>query len=198
MYDTKNFLLRAEKCVSCHLHIEADMVAAGHPDLLAFELDTFSAQMPPHWRDKGTFAPTKAWATGQVISLREAAKQLADRAGGNASAQLLNDAVAKVQGHGTVVKTLFGVVDPAVQKSVESDVAAVTEAGGKGDKAKLASTAKNLQSTMQAQAAKVAAREFDAAQTKKLMNDLAGSGDAIVAAGMRAAEQSAMALDRLY
>jgi cytochrome c554/c'-like protein len=198
MYDTKNFLLRAEKCVSCHLHIEADMVAAGHPDLLAFELDTFSAQMPPHWRDKGTFAPTKAWATGQVISLREAAKQLAERAGGSASPQLLSDAVAKVQGHGTVVKTLFGVVDPAVQKSVEADVAAVGDAGGKGDKAKLASTAKNLQSTMQAQAAKMAAREFDAAQTKKLMNDLAGAGDAIGAAGMRAAEQAAMALDRLY
>jgi hypothetical protein len=198
MYDTKNFLLRAEKCVSCHLHIEADMVAAGHPDLLAFELDTFSAQMPPHWRDKGTFAPTKAWATGQVISLREAAKQLAERAGGSPSPQLLGDAVAKVQGHGTVVKTLFGVVDPAVQKSVEADVAAIGEAGGKGDKAKLASTAKNLQSTMQAQAAKVAAREFDAAQTKKLMNDLAGAGDAIGAAGMRAAEQAAMALDRLY
>jgi hypothetical protein len=89
-------------------------------------------------------------------------------------------------------------VDPAVQKSVEADVAAVGDAGGKGDKAKLASTAKNLQSTMQAQAAKMAAREFDAAQTKKLMNDLAGAGDAIGAAGMRAAEQAAMALDRLY
>ena len=42
MYDTKNLLLRAEKCVSCHLAIEPDLVAAGHPDLLAFELDTFS------------------------------------------------------------------------------------------------------------------------------------------------------------
>ena len=56
MYDTKNFLLRAEKCVSCHLPIDAEMVAAGHPDLLAFELDTFSATMPPHWRDKGAWA----------------------------------------------------------------------------------------------------------------------------------------------
>ncbi|HEY2993768.1 MAG TPA: multiheme c-type cytochrome, partial [Methylomirabilota bacterium] len=85
MYDTKSFLLRAEKCVSCHLAIEHEMVAAGHPDLLAFELDTFSATMPPHWRDKGTWAGTKAWATGQLISLREAAKQLGDRAAGNAS-----------------------------------------------------------------------------------------------------------------
>ena len=60
MYDTKNFLLRAEKCVSCHLQIDHEMVAAGHPDLLAFELDTFSATMPPHWRDKGTWVGTKA------------------------------------------------------------------------------------------------------------------------------------------
>jgi len=196
MYDTKSMLLRGEKCVSCHLQIEAEMVAAGHPDLLAFELDTFSAQMPPHWRDKGTFASTKAWATGQVLSLREAAKQLADRSG--ASGALLNDANGKVQGHGAVVKVLFGTVDPAVQKSVETDLAALTEAVGKADKAKIASTAKNLQSTMQAQAAKVANREFDAAQTKKLLGDLSAGGDTIGAVGPRAAEQAAMAMDRLY
>src|SRR5712691_7050461 len=33
MYDTKSMLLRGEKCVSCHLAIDHDMVAAGHPDL---------------------------------------------------------------------------------------------------------------------------------------------------------------------
>lgn len=198
MYDTKNFLLRAEKCVSCHLHIDAEMVAAGHPDLLAFELDTFSAQMPPHWRDKGAFAPTKAWATGQVISLREAAKQLGDRAAGNASGQLLTDALGKVQGHGSVVKVLFAAVAPDVQKSVDADVAALAEAVGKGDKAKITATAKNLAGTMQAQAAKVAARDFDAASTKKLLADISGAGDAIGTTGIRAAEQAAMAMDRLY
>src|SRR5262249_7860162 len=93
MYDTKNFLLRAEKCVSCHLQIDVKMVEAGHPDLQAFELDSFSDKMPPHWRDKGAFAPTKAWATGQVISLREAAKQLADRAEKGGSAASLQDAL---------------------------------------------------------------------------------------------------------
>jgi Cytochrome c554 and c-prime len=196
MYDTKSMLLRADKCVSCHLQIDAEMVAAGHPDLLAFELDTFSAQMPPHWRDKGPFTSTKAWATGQVISLREAAKQLGDRSG--ASGALLNDALGKVQGHGAVVKILFGAIDPPAQKSVDADIAALTEAVGKGDKAKIAATAKNLQSTMQAQAPKVATREFDAAQTKKLLGDLAANGDAIGGVGMRGAEQAAMAMDRLY
>ena len=198
MYDTKNFLLRAEKCVSCHLAIEHEMVAAGHPDLLAFELDTFSATMPPHWRDKGAWAGSKAWATGQVISLREAAKQLGDRAAGNASGPLLTDALGKVRGHGAVVRVLLGVVAADAQKSVEADIAALADAVGKGDKAKVTATAKNLAGTLNAQAPKVAAREFDQASTRKIMGDIAGSGDAIGAVGVRGAEQAAMALDRLY
>jgi Cytochrome c554 and c-prime len=198
MYDTKSFLLRAEKCVSCHLAIEHEMVAAGHPDLLAFELDTFSATMPPHWRDKGAWAGSKAWATGQVISLREAAKQLGDRAAGNASGALLTDALGKVQGHGAVVRVLLGVVAADAQKPVEADIAALADAVGKGDKAKVGATAKNLANTMNQQAPKIAAREFDQASTKKIMGDIAGSADAIGAVGVRGAEQAAMALDRLY
>jgi hypothetical protein len=182
--------------VSCHLAIDHDMVAAGHPDLLAFELDTFSAQMPPHWRDKGPFTPTKAWATGQVIALREAAKQLGDRSG--SSGQLLTDALGKVQGHGAVVKVLFGVAGPDVQKQVESDVAALTDAVGKSDKAKIAATAKSLAGAMSTQAPKVAGRDYDAAATKKILTDLSSSADAIGAIGPRAAEQAAMAMDRLY
>jgi len=198
MYDTKNFLLRAEKCVSCHLHIEADMVEAGHPDLQAFELDGFSDKMPPHWRDKGPFAPTKAWATGQVISLREASKQLGERAEKGASAAALQDALSKVQGHGAAVKILFANIGPDVQKSVDGDVAALTDAVGKNDKGKITATTKNLAGTMNAQAPKVAGREFDAATTKKLMSDFAAAGDSLGAAGMRAAEQGAFAMDRLY
>ena len=198
MYDTKNFLLRAEKCVSCHLQIDAKLVEAGHPDLQGFELDGFSDKMPPHWRDKGPFAPTKAWATGQVISLREAAKQLADRAEKGATAGQLQDALAKVQGHGAVVKILFNNIGADVAKSVDGDVAALTDAVGKGDKGKIGSTAKNLTSTMQGQAAKIAAREFDAATTKKLMQDISAAGDTLGATGLRAAEQGAFAMDRLY
>jgi hypothetical protein len=198
MYDTKNILLRAEKCVSCHLAIDANMVAAGHPDLTAFELDTFSGQMPPHWRDKGTWAGPRAWAVGQVMSLREAARQLGDRAAGNASGGALNDALAKVQGHGAMVRMIMATAAPDAQKSVEGDVATLTDAVAKGDKARIGASAKNLQATMQAQAPKVAARELDQASTKKLLSDISAGGDAIGAAGIRAAEQAGMALDRLY
>jgi hypothetical protein len=103
-----------------------------------------------------------------------------------------------VQGHGAVVRVLLGVVAPDAQKSVEGDIATLTEAVGKGDKAKIAATAKNLAATMNAQAPKVAARDFDQASTRKILGDIAGSGDAIGAVGVRGAEQGAMALDRLY
>ena len=51
---------------------------------------------------------------------------------------------------------------------------------------------------MNAQAPKVAAREFDQASTRKIMGDIAAAGDAIGGTGVRGAEQGAMALDRLY
>src|SRR5215213_1559302 len=41
LYDTKGPLARADMCTSCHLAIDADMVAAGHPQP-SFELDYFS------------------------------------------------------------------------------------------------------------------------------------------------------------
>ena len=196
MYDTQNFLLRAEKCVSCHLAIDSELVAAGHPDLLAFELDTFSVSMPPHWRDKGTWASTKAWATGQVISLREAARQLAERAGGSASDKLVAEASQKVRGHGGMVRQVMGVVTPEAQKALDQELAVVAEA--KPDRPKLVAAAKNVARTMDQQATKVAAREYDQASTRKLLADISGDAETIGAGGVRGAEQAAMALDRLY
>ena len=198
MYDTKDLLLRAEKCVSCHLQIDADMVVAGHPDLLAFELDTFSREMPPHWRDKGTLFGPRAWATGQVISLREAAKQLADRTRGNAQAKLIQDAAAKVRGHGVVVRQVFAVLAPDAQKALEADLAAVADLVGKGDRAGASAAAGRLVTAMNQQAPRIAGRDLYQATTKRLMLSVSGDTDAASAAGLRGAEQVAMGLDRLY
>lgn len=51
MTDTRNVIHRTEKCLECHLgtknkFVDHEMIAAGHPDLY-FELDSFSAVMPP-------------------------------------------------------------------------------------------------------------------------------------------------------
>jgi hypothetical protein len=86
MYDTKDAVQRGEKCLTCHLgssdkSVDHEMIAAGHPDL-RFELDTYTAVMPPHWQeseDKGQWFGPRAWAVGQAVALREAMRQLARR-----------------------------------------------------------------------------------------------------------------------
>src|SRR4029434_8550241 len=101
-----------------------------------------------------------------------AAKQLADRAEKGASAASLQDALTKVQGHGAVVKILFNNIGADVAKSVDGDVAALTDAVGKNDKGKIGSTAKNLANTMQGQAEKVAGREVADGNTTELTQHL--------------------------
>jgi hypothetical protein len=95
MYDTRNLIKRTERCLSCHLgseqkFVDHPMIAAGHPDLF-FELNTFSAVMPRHWkapREKEHGVPaendpwrgTREWGTGQAVQLRAALLHLAGRA----------------------------------------------------------------------------------------------------------------------
>src|SRR5277367_99003 len=95
MHDTRNMIHRTEKCLSCHLgsqekFVDHEMIAAGHPDLY-FELDSFSAVMPRHWKVPRESAPGKAledsswigvrdWSTGQAVQLRASLQRLAWRA----------------------------------------------------------------------------------------------------------------------
>lgn len=106
LYDTKPLIQRAEICVSCHLAIDADLVAAGHPQP-AFELDYFTLAQPKHWNDpEGHFA-AKIWLSGQVVAVEEAMKQLAARAAkGNAAAT--KDAYQQAMAHLGVFKAAAG------------------------------------------------------------------------------------------
>jgi len=97
MYDTRDVIRRTEKCLNCHLgtqekFVDHEMFAAGHPDLY-FELDSFSAVMPRHWKVPRESAPGKPaedeawtgvrdWSTGQAVQLRAAMERLAWRAKG--------------------------------------------------------------------------------------------------------------------
>jgi hypothetical protein len=97
MYDTRDVTKRAEKCLSCHLgndekSVDHEMLAAGHPDLY-FELDSFSAVMPRHWKEPGEpgeDAKVDPWydvrelSTGQAVQLKQALLRLAARAHGKA------------------------------------------------------------------------------------------------------------------
>jgi Cytochrome c554 and c-prime len=97
MYDTRNLVRRTEKCLTCHLgtqekFVDHEMIAAGHPDLY-FELDSFSAVMPRHWKtpresapgvsaENGAWAGVREWGTGQAVQLRASLERLAWRSKG--------------------------------------------------------------------------------------------------------------------
>ena len=97
MTDTRNLIRRTDKCLECHLgtkdkFVDHEMIAAGHPDLF-FELDSFSAVMPRHWKSPRESAPGKPvedaawagvrdWSTGQAVQLRAEMERLTWRAKG--------------------------------------------------------------------------------------------------------------------
>jgi hypothetical protein len=97
MSDTRDVIHRTEKCLECHLgtkdkFVDHEMIAAGHPDLF-FELDSFSAVMPRHWKSPRESAPGKPieaaawagvrdWSAGQAVQLRAEMERLTWRANG--------------------------------------------------------------------------------------------------------------------
>jgi hypothetical protein len=85
-YDNRDFRRRAEKCASCHVEIDHEIVAGGHPPL-QFEMVAY-AQIMKHWDDcdqhPNTFTPDPTlWALGQIVGLRHVATAIARRAGGD-------------------------------------------------------------------------------------------------------------------
>ena len=89
-YDTRDLIHRTEKCLECHLgtaskRVTHNMMAAGHPPL-TFELVSDSERVPRHWKDdqcflspdEGALYHARAWAVGQLVTLRESMYRLVD------------------------------------------------------------------------------------------------------------------------
>jgi Cytochrome c554 and c-prime len=70
MHDLRNLYPRANACVACHQNVDADILKAGHPELV-FELDSQSVNEPKHWRDDDPAIGPRSWLTGQAVALRE-------------------------------------------------------------------------------------------------------------------------------
>ena len=70
MHDLRNLYVRANACVACHQNVDADILKAGHPELV-FELDSQSVNEPKHWRDDDPAIVPRNWLTGQAVALRE-------------------------------------------------------------------------------------------------------------------------------
>lgn len=70
MHDLRNLYVRGNACVTCHQNVDADILKAGHPELV-FELDSQSVNEPKHWRDDDSWSGVREWLVGQAVALRE-------------------------------------------------------------------------------------------------------------------------------
>lgn len=76
MRDLRHLYVRANSCVACHQHVDADLLQAGHPELI-FELDGQTRAQPRHWQEFPGYDPAQAWLVGQAVALREMSWHLA-------------------------------------------------------------------------------------------------------------------------
>jgi hypothetical protein len=83
MVDIRDPIKCAETCLSCHLGtaskwVDHEMIAAGHPDLY-FELDSFLAAMPKHWKWSADdpWVEVRLLTTGAAVQLRENMRRIA-------------------------------------------------------------------------------------------------------------------------
>jgi hypothetical protein len=192
LYDTKSLSARAERCTSCHLAIEPDMIKAGHPTP-AFELAYFSdpnVYEDRHWKDPDEkYYAAKEWVIGQAVCARDAMKQVAARASGGADADAVKDAVDQALGHYTNLKDATG--DADVAKNLD----AVKAAGA--DNAKLATAAQAAADAAQKQIEAVSKLSPDKAWTAKVVNAVAGESMS-KDYGLHGVEQQAYAIYALY
>lgn len=141
MIDLRSLPAWAASCASCHLQIEHDMITAGHPKLL-FEMVDYNARTGAHWKTEKhpSMAPgfdAKAWAVGQVVSLAEALRNLAQWTEAKAPAERLAEAKNQVESHQRMLKHVGDFTPSDDPKAVEAQASKVAA----GDEALLAKLA---------------------------------------------------------
>ncbi len=85
MRDLKDLYTRANTCVACHQHVDAELLKAGHPELI-FELDGQTVSEPRHWREAVAFSGAQTWLIGQATALRETSWHLSQTPSPNENA----------------------------------------------------------------------------------------------------------------
>lgn len=137
IYYSKDLELWANQCVRCHLKIDTNLLEAGHPDLLAFELFGHNQQVP-HWRAysfaaadpslpaAGNAHAAAEWAVGQAVCVRSATEQLRDRAAGTAHDKATPEHVAAAQrrlgSHWVALRAALKVIAPAAVEPLQAAI----------------------------------------------------------------------------
>jgi hypothetical protein len=197
-YDNANFKLRAEKCASCHVEIDHEIIAGGHPPL-QFELVAY-AQIMKHWDDQdklppGTFSPDPTlWSIGQVVGLRRAAQMIARRAG-DANYQsikkfshfedkncyqchhkLVEDAVRQAQGHYDMVDVVMASLFSG-QREELAGLWNELASGVRSSAEQAQQRATALEQWLAPFEQRIAERSVDREMTKKFLERITSSGE---------------------
>jgi hypothetical protein len=235
MRDERDIIHRTETCLGCHLgtrekFVDHEMIAAGHPDLY-FELASFQAVMPRHWKlatDKDPWIEVREVATGQAIQLRELLRKVARDAQGpvwpeyaqldcfacHHSLTAAKDSWRQERGYVgrrpgnppwnlsryAVFKQIVNDVDRASGQQLASEIDRLygLVASLAVDRPQIAVRANAAAELADKLAQRMAAVQFDAPMTLRLMKSICSDADYIAAQEERSAEQAAMTLDSLY
>ncbi len=95
MKDLRDPANRAENCLRCHLgdkdnSVDHELIAAGHPDLV-FELASYTAAMPKHWKEVGEkpkatpdpYFDVRELATGEAVQVKQQLLRVSRNTQGN-------------------------------------------------------------------------------------------------------------------
>lgn len=232
MRDLRDPIRRSENCLGCHLGnadraVDHEMIAAGHPDLY-FELSSFTAAMPRHWKEEDVFADVRMLASGQAVQLREQLQRVARNAQGSSWPEfadldcfachhsLTNAENSWRQESGyagrkagsppwnlsryAVLRQIANEVDRESGRRLEAEIDKLygIMSAANADRNQAAAQARATSEIAGRLAQQIAAAPFDQARTQRLLQSIARDGDAISRQGERAAEQAAMSLQSLY
>ena len=233
LVDSKNLSIRSEKCLSCHLgapglHVDHELIAAGHPDL-RFELDSYTSTEPPHWVEKNAdpLFGMRAWGVGQAVQMRESMLRVARDAENGPwpefsemdcitchhaltgpeswrqkegySGHRAGDAPYNVSRY-VAFRKFAEEVDPSTNHELqgETDKVAHLITTMSPDRTAVIAAAKRAASLSDKLLGEVQNASYDRARTQRLIKSIAGEGDLISRQGERAAEQATMTVDSLY
>lgn len=164
MIDLRDLHRWAATCASCHLQIDPDMIAAGHPRL-HFELRDYNERTGAHWKTEKhpSMQPgfdARAWTTGQAVSLSEALRNLARSLKAGAPAERQKEAREQAAAYARLLKHVAGFTAPG---EIPSDAGRLEELAAAAE-AKARGLAPADESLLTKLAAEDAPRDFPAAR----------------------------------
>jgi len=199
-YDNRDLRKRAEKCAQCHVEIDHEIIAGGHPPL-QFEM-VFYAQLMKHWNDSehqpqgSECVDPKLWAMGQLVGLRHAADQVAHRATGDdyqslgkfphfkdrtcyeCHHKLVDDALRQAEGHYAMADVVLAVVAPAERGALASAWSKVL-AAARSDAEQTQRAAAELGSLASTYEGQLIDRRFGSDSARNMLKLITSSGESL-------------------